>query len=187
MRAYDYLVYYGMTTPIEITMDASPWGLGAFLRIDYVVVSYIVSALDQHDLQIFGYELGDAAGQQTWECLIALVALRAWHQYWSNCTACLAVRSDSMGALYMLLKMKSKGHGPGLIARELALTLGDSVYIPRILAHSPGLANQTADALSRRFQPQTNFRMPACLSAAQQTHVPIRDRRYFKSLVSTDV
>ena len=51
-----------------------------------------------------------------------------------------------------------------IIARELALDLADACFVPDIVAHSPGGAMGTADALSRKFQPGVVFQLPLALA-----------------------
>ena len=57
----------------------------------------------------------------------------------------MPVRSDSVTALTILVKMKATGSGTNRIARELALDLGSSSYFPAVISHTPGIANVTAD------------------------------------------
>eukprot|EP00972_Heterocapsa_arctica_P089569 13206844-Heterocapsa_arctica.AAC.1 len=93
--------------------------------------------------------LGIAEGQQTWECLCALVALRHWAPLWRNQRCQLTVRSDSIAALTAVLTAKADGPGTSLVAQELALDMAEAVYTPRLVAHLPGVANDLADDLSR--------------------------------------
>ena len=58
------------------------------------------------DFERFGHRRGQAAGQQTWECLAALVALRCWTKFWRNHRVRLTVRGDSVAMLTMLCLFK---------------------------------------------------------------------------------
>ena len=54
---------------MSITADASPWGVGAFLTVNGAVLEYFLDPLTELDVAMFQHTIGDAAGQQTWECL----------------------------------------------------------------------------------------------------------------------
>ena len=121
-----------------------------------------------------GQPLGESAGQQTWEALAVLVALRAWAHRWQGRRVVLRVRSDSVSALTLVLAAKAKGRGPAIIAREVALDLAEMVYRPDVVSHIPGLANVAADKLSRLAQPGTSASWPTYLSLAECQAVPAR-------------
>ena len=96
-------------------------------------MSFFSSPLSDVDSQILGHTIGEASGQQVWESLSALVALRAWKGYWTKGRAKLLVRGDSVAMLTMVLRLKpSHSPGLGLLARELALDLAEGVYQPDI-------------------------------------------------------
>ena len=76
--------YIGVNTVVEFIMDASPWGLAAVLLINDRVTEYFSDALSQHDLDLYEHRRGEAEGQQVWECLCALVAIRAWREKWQS-------------------------------------------------------------------------------------------------------
>ena len=133
----------------------------------------------------FGFSRGDAAGQQTWEALIGLVALRAWKQFWFRSGVKLRVRSDNMSALTLLLSLRVRGSGLNLIAREVALELGDCVFIPALTEHLPGIANDLSDTLSRRTDPKKHpWVFPDALKAVPRTEVPRREDSFFLSVLS---
>ncbi len=66
----------------------------------------------------------------------------------------LAALGDDMAALNLLLGLHSKGEGPSLVGRELALELADGAFAPAVVEHLPWVANDLSDALSRRADPQ---------------------------------
>ena len=84
-----------------ITLDASPWGLRGI-----IIVSFLSSPLSNVDSQILGHTIGEASGQQVWESLSALVALRAWKSYWTKDRTKLLIRGDSVTMLTMVLCLK---------------------------------------------------------------------------------
>ena len=114
-------------------------------------LAYPADALTPHDEAIFGHSIGSAEGQQTWEALVALVALRSWKAHWAELRVCLEVRSDSVSALTVAMRFKSVGHGPRIVARELALEIATGVYRLNVYSHMPGAANAFPDSLSRRY------------------------------------
>ncbi len=46
-----------------------------------------------------GYKAGTNLGQQAWEALAILVAVREWRPVWMHGRVSLAIRSDNVGAL----------------------------------------------------------------------------------------
>lgn len=157
---------------VVIKSDASPWGPGSILIINSVIISWIASPLTEEDANIFGHELGDCSGQQTWECLVILVALRAWAPKWRHHRARLEFRGANVSALTMALSMKASGTGPNLV-------IGDAEFRPDVCSHVPGIANTTADILSRIFQPGKQQSFPQLLTGASETKVPVRKTEYF--------
>ena len=70
------------------------------------------------------------------------------------------VKSDSISALIMTLRLKTDGEGTTTIAQELALDIASGIYRPQITQHVPGLANKTADILSRMHAPNSESVLP---------------------------
>ncbi len=67
--------------------------------------------------------------------------------------------------------MQSSSPQIPLVAKEIDLTLAISCVRPCVVEHTPGIASQLADALSRRFQPSTAWRIPKALQGVNE-HVP---------------
>lgn len=181
VRTYSVLRHTEKSGAVRITLDASPWGIGAFITVDTNIVSWFESKLDHHDERVFGHKIGEAAGQQCWECLAMLVALRLWGHIWKQRRVTFAVRADNVTVLTLLLKMKTPTRSPGinLIAREVALEVGDSAYYPRIFEHTPGIANVIADALSRLHQPGKRTEIFLALRNVQRVQAPPRLPKFF--------
>ena len=95
----------------------------------------------EFDYEMFGHARGCGKGQQTWEALALLVALRLWAPIWKGKRVTITVRSDSVSALSAALNLTSDGVNTNLIAREMALDISQSVYRPTIVAHIPGTCN----------------------------------------------
>ena len=68
------------------------------------------------------------------------------------------------------LTSRTKSRSINIVAKELALELGDSLYRPDIVTHIPGLSNKLADYLSRLMAPDgPPVARPAALHHAEQT------------------
>jgi len=180
-RSYDLDTHLGLGTAVEINLDASPWGLGGTLSINGVFTHWFACSLSAEECQLLRIEVGSSSCQQTVESLAALVALRVWHTQWSQARAVLKVRSDSVAALTITLKLKTTGHGTGIVAREMALDVAYALYAPHISEHVPGVSNVTCDMLSRKFQPGATYVVPSALAAAKETVLQPRTRAYFRT------
>lgn len=181
-RVYHLDAFLGIGARVSMTLDASPWGIGAVLSVDGELQEWIADALTTDDEDVLGHQIGTAEGQQTWESLAVLVAMRAWAHDWRRTRAVLEIRADSIASLTMTLHMKASGRGPGIVARELALCLGEAEFRPDVGCHVPGVANVTADTLSRRFQPGKAWSLPGCLQGKPETVVGIRNRKWYRTL-----
>ena len=102
-------------------MDASPWGLGAYIAVNGVTLEFFKSAISAEEARILGMEIGSSSSQQAAEALVALVALRLWKSHWLDEGTTLRVKSDSVAPLILVVKLKTSGSACGIIAREVAL------------------------------------------------------------------
>jgi hypothetical protein len=181
-RNYNIVNYTLPHTSIVFTFDASPWGLGGFLLIDGVPKAWFAAPLSHWDVHVLRHDIGDHRGQQTWEDLAALCGLRVWLPHWGQHRAALAVQGDNVGALTLVQKLKATGVGPRIIARELALIYANTAFEPTTVVHTPGVCNNIADALSRRFEPGKKFILPAFLTGVPETVLPTRDYSFWLTL-----
>ena len=118
------------------------------------------------------------------EGLAILVALRLWHDQKSEQKGQIQVRGDNVGSLTLLLKMRPHTTQQAIIARELALAVSDFSFPPRVV-HTPGIANQIADGLSRMHDPKhadNSVLAHPGLAQSVRTHAPDRDRQWYKAL-----
>ena len=125
----------------------------------------------------------DHRGQQTWECLATLVALRHWLAPWREVRICSRVRSDSTTALQLLLALKSTGSGPNMIGRELSLDLAFGSYRPNVAAHLPGVANAGPDVLSRLMMPDNLKVFPPYLRGVARAYPPRRTNVWYRACI----
>ena len=169
-------------THIAITMDASPWGMGAVITVNGRPFAFFGIPIDGDDLAMFGFERGDHRGQQTWETLVVLVALRHWSHMWKHTHAILVIRSDSVAALTAALKMKAKGVGTAIVASEIAFDNAEGFYEPTIVEHLPGIANDLADKLSRSFKPNVHYAPLSFFNEAVEEYPCDRPRSYYRCL-----
>jgi hypothetical protein len=94
----------------------------------------------------------------------------------------LEVRSDSVSALILVVYLKMSGKATNIIAREVALTLGQCLFTPSVYSHTPGFSNVIADELSRRYQPGASFTVPSALQGAREDATPRRLPSWWQSL-----
>ena len=146
---YDYYSNYGVK--VVIYLDASPFGMGGMLEEDGVITSWFWSELDANDVMIHKYAIGDHKGQQVWESLVALVAVKLWAPRWVGRQTTITMKGDNMSALAMSAKLKNKVSS--LINREMSLAMSSSSLSPRFVEHVPGAFNYSPDVLSRKRAP----------------------------------
>ena len=180
----NYMVdsYFKRNEEIQINLDASPWGLEGYLLQGQSVISWFACPISAEEASVLGMEIGSSAGQQVAEALAALVALRAWHCHWKERQVTVRIRSDSVSALVLVLKLKTSGRGTSIIAREVALDIATACYQPMVVEHVPGLANKTCDALSRKYQPGVAFELPQILAQQDELVLTKRTAEFYRSL-----
>jgi len=182
IRRFSVTAAFNQDIAIEIILDASPWGLGGAIFIDGQPRQYFAAPLTHDDEQILSIEIGSCTAQQTVESLAMLVAFRVWHRLLDDRRCHIRVKSDSISALFMAANMTSRGTGPRIVARELALCLARLCHRPDVLEHVPGIANKIADELSRRFEPGHAYARPPALLSAKEITVPPRTRHFYCSV-----
>jgi hypothetical protein len=181
VREWSLASYIGACTCVDLVLDASPYGLGGFITINSKPVEFFAQELSSFDFKFFGAGRGESEGQQTWEALAILVAVRMWKRYFKHYRAQLHITGDNMSALQLLATLKTRGVGPSRIARELALDLAEGDWGPDDVAHLPGVSNRTSDVLSRKFDPHKSFALPAYLEGVEEAFPPVRGTEYFRS------
>ena len=94
----------------------------------------------------------------------------------------MRVRSDSVSALTLVMKLKSAGWGSNVVAMEMALDIADHLYTPTVLEHIKGASNITADALSRLTMPGSSYVVPAIFKKVERSEPLIRGAKFFRTL-----
>jgi hypothetical protein len=186
-RVFTLASYLGRGPKVSIVCDASPFGLGAWLAIDGTVREFFADGIHKEDSEILGIEPGSCHGQQAWEALTILVALRLWFPMWKGGRVQLRVSSDNMTALAMTANLKSSGRAVNIIAREMALDLAQALYSPDVVEHRPGVTNVAADMLSRKYDPSKTFGLPECLRAAKEITLPRRCASWWRTTADPSV
>jgi hypothetical protein len=168
---------------VDITVDASPWGLGGYVAHATTgeIIAVYASAITEADEKRFRAKIGEAAGQTRWEALALLVAIVLWGTLAANHQARLRVRGDNTGALRLAVKLASSDPIMNGIGAELATRL-DIFDVDEVIAeHVPGRFNKLADWLSRLWAPGADARAapPADLTNVRWAKVPRRDEAFF--------
>ena len=184
-RDFDTKCFLAVEVSLEIVLDASPWGLGGILLVNNVCKEFFASPLTELDEKLFLQVRGSPDGQQIWESLAALVALRLWRPAWGRHSLSLRVRGDSMTMLSLIVNLRPSTPQLGLIGREIAMEYAQAVFVPVVSEHIPGVANVTADQLSRWYMPGHSETEIDLLRDAVRQHVPSRDRSYYVTLADT--
>ena len=130
---------------VRIATDASPWGFGAWLEVDRQPKEFISEAWTDEDCKYFGHERGSSDGQQTWEALVVLLAIRVWLPEYRDEKLKLVILSDSKATLAVVGKERSKSTRLNTIARELSLDLAQNSHVLELqTCHVAGTENQWA-------------------------------------------
>ena len=161
VRSWRFSAWLDPLTAVTMILDASPYGLGGVLVCGDKLLSWFGCELTRADEQRFGHKIGSDSGQQVWEALCILVALRVWKKMWNTQQCTLTIKSDNISALVMASKLKITSSR--LIAQEVALELSEAAFMPKHIIHVPGVMNVWADSLSRLSDPRRHYRVPAPL------------------------
>ena len=141
-REFTLAAYLRKGPTVVITWDASPHGMGATLQISGKFISFFAIPITDDDQEILQTPSGDCKGQQVWEALAGLVALRLWSPRWQHFPVVLQVRNDNMGALTLFSTLRGRSTALSIIAREFALDLGRATCKPSLVQHIPGITNK---------------------------------------------
>ena len=143
--------------------------------------SGVITPEDEEVLQV---TRGDIKGQQSFEGLALLVAVRLWLNLWCARRVRLILRSDNVGVMFIYSAVKGRGEGMNLIAREYALDIRECSYEPDVIDDIPSITNIIADLLSRRTDPVylKNESLPQFLSNAKHIAPQTRPPSWWRYL-----
>ena len=178
-RTYRLQAYLRRGASIVMGFDASPWGLGGWLKENGRIVSYFVSQLTPADEARYGVPIGSPKGQQIWEALAILCGFKVWRNIWLRERASFTVVGDNVAALSMTAKVRAPSLALNGLAKELAVELGDGTFMPDFLSHVPGATHDVADGLSRKFQPDVSWTRPDALASAREVSLPSREVGFY--------
>jgi len=178
-RQFDLDFFRPGLSDVEIVIDASPWGLAGILLLDGHPVEYFHDAINDMDTEKFNYDIGSPDGQQVWESLAALIAVKLWQPHWAKRTTKLRLKGDSMTMLSLVVNLRPSTPQLAIIGQEMALAFASAAIPPVIAQHIPGVANVMADTLSRQHQPGKAGPLPQLLRQARAREVPARDDSYY--------
>jgi hypothetical protein len=150
------------------------------------VIKYFSVPISSEDESILSTPRGSSEGQQVWESLVVLIAVRLWLEYIQAHRVSLQVRGDNVGALMLLIKMRPRTPTLAIIARELALSLAFMAFPPKVM-HTPGIAHKLADHLSRTYSAsgaQVVTITHHALEHAVRDTVPTRGVSWYRTLDS---
>jgi hypothetical protein len=112
-----------------------------------------------------------------WESLTLLIAARVWlpaHQQASR----LRLKSDSLAALRLAVRLCSSSPAMNRIGCELALDMANDVYQLELCEHIAGVTNAIPDTLSRQFSPDAKP-LPVECTSLLRIRVPPRDGTFW--------
>ena len=179
VRTFRVGSYFNRGVKYGISMDASIYGMGAVLIVNGVPEEYFSIAMTSSDERISNMKKGDKDGQQIWESLVLLIAIRHWCHRWREARVTLQLESDNVAALTLAAQLKAHG-ARRKIATQLALIYSSSVFEPDIVSRLPGVMNVTPDSLSRRFQ-HSDWVPPASLRDAKEVHPALRTTTWWRT------
>ena len=116
-RIFNFNCCYGLTAPVKITCDASVWGIGGWISFGDTPIGFFHDIISPDDAVVLGHERGEKEGQQAFEGLALLVAVRLWAPLWKSKRVHFTLRSDNVGALTIFSALKTSSEPMNLIAR----------------------------------------------------------------------
>ena len=90
--------YFRWGAAVAIVTDASPFGMGAVLYQDAEPVQHFSIPITDLDVERMGADRGSCKGQQCWESIAVLVALREWQSWWALKRVTFTYKADNVTA-----------------------------------------------------------------------------------------
>ena len=111
---------------VKVTTDASPYGFGGLLEINGTIDSSLADKISDQDRAALNLKSEPSSDdRKVFEAFAALVALHEWPPIWKSCRFVLSVETNSITKLSMVAKMQPHSARLGLIAREMAIDIGN--------------------------------------------------------------
>ena len=155
-------------------------GMGAILLNGSQPKEYFALDLTTDDLRRFSAKRGESGFTTLWEALTLLICIRQWLT--RNALLNVRIKSDSLGALRLAMKLSSSSPRLNQVAQGIALHLAIGDAQISLLEHIPGVTNIQADALSRLTAPEAKS-IPGFLSNAKRIFPPNRDSDFWRAWV----
>ena len=165
--------------------DACTTGFGGFITINNEAKEYTYGEFTQQDVEVLGITNEQSRAQQGFEALALLIMLRLWLWHLTEKRVKIRVRGDNLGALSLLCRMQPKSSSLQLIAREIALEVGQCAYAPDFIEHIPGITNTVADTLSMYRELGDKFVLPEALRDAVYVEPPVRNESWWRTKRAT--
>jgi len=160
-----------LKTAPRVELDASPWGGGAILFEQNVPSEYFYVKWDETTASFLNAPLGEASSMTTYELLTVFLALVRWAT--SRREVGLAILGDNVSSLEVALHLKGRA-SLATIAREVSWRRARFGW-NYVVGHIPTEINIMADTLSRIYDPNGNYSIPAELLNATAVNAPLWD------------
>ena len=140
--------------------------------IDNVIRHWFITEWSDADHMRHDWRKGDSGNMSFWEALTLLCAVRLWLPA-APLAGQVRIKSDSLAALRLAVKLASPSAVLNRIGCELALDLARDLYRLELCQHIAGITNVVPDVLSRQFGPDAKP-LPTACTAALQVQLPPR-------------
>ena len=99
VRVFGIDAHFNRGKTVMIYVDASPYGLGAWLSVDSVPIAYFSDAITDMDCNMLLVEKNEGSkGQQAFEALGLLAAIRLWLPSFKEERVTVHLRGDNIAA-----------------------------------------------------------------------------------------
>ena len=107
-RTFSYDSCFGISAPVFITTDASIYGYGAWISLAGRPIAWFIESISKDDETVLGHKMGENQGQQGFEAMCLLIAVRVWAPIWKNISRnpCFAQRQHRRVDYFLFFKRK---------------------------------------------------------------------------------
>lgn len=96
--------------------------------------AWFAESISATDEEVLGHKAGSHEGQQAFEAMALLIAIRLRSRFWKTRRFRLALRNDNIGALTVFSALKGRSVPMNAVAREYALELAEGCFEPTLCA-----------------------------------------------------